>query len=368
MSSSAFVASLRNLIAETLARAPPDSPLHNAPFSPCSSLEIALSEYWQDCTASPWNPDAFLAFPPSHLQQKLFHTKSTSLFNQLIQSSLPLDVIRLHSCAAIGAAAFLSTPQTIPGCSFSNIEFSTSIRLRLGLPLGIPLPSICACGEPSDPHGFHFLKCNLGGEWISRHDSIVHVMATTAKASGFLVQTELPLAVLTPRSPTPPLPGRMDLVVTSGDFNTNILADVTISHPYPSSSTRISTPMTHPLHFTLIKENQKKHKYSHTARLLGASVFPLAIETFGALGPMFQKFLQLCADAYLHRIFLSHPSREEIHRSVIMRSWRSRISCALQKANARLLFSKASRTARANQSGQAPHYVDLTEVFGNRIC
>ena len=156
-------------------------------------------------------------------------------------------------------------------------------------------------------------------------------------------------------------------MVTSGDFNTNILADVTITHPFPSSSTRITPSMTHPLHFALIKEEQKKHKYSHTARLLGASIFPLAIETFGAMGPSFQKFLHICADGYLQRLFLSHPTREETHKSVIMRSWRSRISCALQKANSRLLFSKASRSNGANQSGQRPHYVDIIEVFGNRI-
>ena len=192
-------------------------------------------------------------------------------------------------------------------------------------------------------------------------------MATIAKASGFLVQTELPLAVLTPPSPTPPLPGRMDLVVTSGDFNTNILADVTITHPYPSRSSRLTPSMTHPLHFTLLKEAQKKQKYQHTASLIGASVFPLAMETYGALGPSFQKFLHICAEGYLQKNFLSHPSREELHKSVIMRSWRSRISCALQKANSRLLFSKASRSTTINQSGQRPHYVDIAEIFGARI-
>ena len=159
----------------------------------------------------------------------------------------------------------------------------------------------------------------------------------------------------------------MDLVVTSGDLNTNILADVTIAHPYPSHSSRITPPMTHPLHFTLLKEAQKKHKYNHTASLIGASLFPLAIETFGALGPSFQKFLHICVNGYFQRIFLSHPSREETHKSVIMRSWRSRIFCALQKANARLLFSKASRSSTANQTGQRPHHVDITEVLGARI-
>ena len=196
---------------------------------------------------------------------------------------------------------------------------------------------------------------------------MVHVVGTIAKASGFLVQTELPLAVLTLPSPTPPLSGRMDLVVTSGAFNTNILADVTITHPFPSHPSRTTPPMTHPLHFTLLKEAQKRHKYNNTASLIGASVFPLVAETFGALGPSFQKFLHICVNGYFQRIFLSHPTREEIHKSVIMRSWRSRISCALQKANARLLFSKASRSSNANQSGQRPHYVDITEVLAARI-
>ena len=122
-----------------------------------------------------------------------------------------------------------------------------------------------------------------------------------------------------------------------------------------------------PLHFTKIKEIAKKARYNHAARSCGATVFPLALETYGAAGPSFHTFLSHCANAYLQKLFLSHPTREELHKSVIMRSWRSRISCALQKANARLLFSKASRATSCNQSGQMPHYVDMVEVFGARL-
>ena len=181
-----------------------------------------------------------------------------------------------------------------------------------------------------------------------------------------LVQQELPLHLLSPPSPNPPQ-GRMDLVVTSGDFQTNILADVTITHPFPSSTSPITNTMLNPLHFTKIKEAAKRNKYQHAARASGATVVPLVLETFGSSGPAFQRFLNICADGFLQKIFLSHPSRQETHKSLIMRSWRSRISCALQKANIRLLFSKASRASSANQTGQRPHYVDITEVFGSRL-
>ena len=140
MATSAFTAALRNMVFEIISRAPPSSHVHSIPFLPCLPFEIALSEAWADATSTQWDRDSFLALSPIHLQQKLFGTKSKALFDQLLRNSSDSDVIRLHSCAAIGAAAFLSTPQTIPGCAFSNIEFTTAIRLRLGLPLGIPLP------------------------------------------------------------------------------------------------------------------------------------------------------------------------------------------------------------------------------------
>ena len=294
----------------------------------------------------------------SHLQQKRFQTKSQSVFETLLRQSSPEDIIRL---------SLRILPQQIPGCWVSNIEFGTAIRLRLGLPLGIPLPPICACGENSDKQGSHFLKCKLGGEWISRHNMIVHVVATIAKASGFLIQQELPLSIITLRSSNPPPPGIMDQVVTSGDFNTNILANVTITHPFPASTSRITPSMLHPVHFTRLKQSHKINKYQNTARLLGASISPLAMETYGAVGPSFQKFLHLCANAYLQKIFLSRPTPEELHKSVIKRSWRSGTPCALQKANVRLLFSKASRSTGLNQLGQRPHYVDIVEVFVVRI-
>ena len=159
----------------------------------------------------------------------------------------------------------------------------------------------------------------------------------------------------------------MDLIVTSGDFSTNILADVTITHPIPSPSTHITQAMLSPLHFIKLRENHKKAHYLQAARAVGGSIFPLALDTFGAAGSSFHKFLNICAEGYLQKIFLSHPTREELHKSVIMRSWRSRVSCALQKANVRLLFSKASRASNLNQLGQPPHLFDIVEVFNSWI-
>ena len=174
----------------------------------------------------------------------------------------------------------------------------------------------CACGEPTDPLCSHFLKCKLGGEWITRHDSLVHVIATLSKASGFLVQQELPLSLLSPPSPNPSS-GRMDLVVSSGDFQTNILADVTITRAFPSSTSPITPPLDSPLHFSKIKEASKRTKYNAAAQSTGATIYPLAIETYGAAGPAFHSYLNLCANNYLQKLFLSHPTREELHKSVM---------------------------------------------------
>ncbi|CAM6091882.1 unnamed protein product [Calypogeia fissa] len=67
----------------------------------------------------------------------------------------------------------------------SSFIFTTSIRVRLGLPhpglLGQPS---CVCGHPVDPVGTHILRCSHGSKWTAIHNDIRDVLAAIARDVG----------------------------------------------------------------------------------------------------------------------------------------------------------------------------------------
>ena len=153
----------------------------------------------------------------------------------------------------------------------------------------------------------------------------------------------------------------MDLVVTYSDSQT-LLADVTITHPNPSTSTSMTEPMQIPLYFAKLQENRKIRRYGETIRLMRHEFAPLAFETYGATGPIFTKYLKRLASRHFQFISLNYET-DISARSTLVRYWRTRISCCLQKANARLLISKANRVRANMRQGTPPHAPDLSECW-----
>ena len=78
----------------------------------------------------------------------------------------------------------------------------------------------------------------------------------------------------------------MDLIITSGNFNT-ILADVTVTHPNPSSNQSVSPAMQNSGHFSTHREKIKTNKYLASTQLLGVKLVPLVIATYSRLVPQF---------------------------------------------------------------------------------
>ena len=145
--------------------------------------------------------------------------------------------------------------------------------------------------------------------------------------------------------------------MTSSDFQTT-LADVTITHPSPSHQTITQNMMT-PLYFARAAEERKIRKYAQAARDNHHIFIPLALETFGAMGREMEKSLKKLASRYLRTL----PSAEISNRSVLMRFWRSKISCCLQKANAKLIISKANRVKANSRQTPLPNNPDLSESW-----
>ena len=175
-----------------------------------------------------------------------------------------------------------------------------------------------------------------------------------------MVQHEVPLVNIGPlRNLDLNGEGRMDILATSSDFEP-ILADVTITHPSPSNQP-ITPAMITPLHFARAAEERKIRRYERAASAMSHKFIPLAIETFGALGKRIDKMLKDLANRYFRSIQNQDP--EFNAKSVLMRYWRSKISCCLQKANAKLLISKENRIRANTRQGTPPNAPDLSEVL-----
>ena len=309
-----------------------------------------------------WSSNMFFALQPQQLQKNLFGNSMKAPQHWLLQNSSPLDRIRLHSCAATGSGAFLRAPANLQGSCFTNTEFQLAIKTRIGAPLNLLCPSACICGERLDDYGNHLFKCRIGNEWNHRHSTMVHLIASIIRSVQLTVQHEVALSNLGPlRSLDRDGNGRMDLVVTYSDSQT-LLADVTITHPNPSTSTSLTEPMQIPLYFAKLQENRKIRRYGETIRLMRHEFAPLAFETYGATGPIFTKYLKRLASRHFQFISLNYET-DISARSTLVRYWRTRISCCLQKANARLLISKANRVRANMRQGTPPHAPDLSECW-----
>ena len=151
----------------------------------------------------------------------------------------------------------------------------------------------------------------------------------------------------------------MDLVITDGDFST-ILADVTITHPNPSLNQQISRPMLQQGYFATHRENTKRTKYGPTARVLGAKFIPLVLETLGTFGQSFTKFLKSLSMEFFRRATNTDADMERHFSNRLLTLWTNKISCTLQRANARLLLSKISRTQQTLQRNAPRANVDFT--------
>ena len=169
------------------------------------------------------------------------------------------------------------------------------------------------------------------------------------KSTNLAVQKEVPLINLGPlASCSNNANGRMDLSVTSCDFP-SFLADVTVTHPAPSDILHLNESTFAPQHFAKYAEERKNRKYRTASEQIGLRFIPIAIETYGTMGPKGSKMLKELALRHQQQSRNHNLSQES--RANLIRIWRVKISACLQRANARLIISKSNRLKRNLRHG-----------------
>ncbi|CAM6103962.1 unnamed protein product [Calypogeia fissa] len=156
----------------------------------------------------------------------------------------------------------------------SSFIFTTSLRMRLGLPhpglLGLQ-PS-CVCGHPLDPIGTHILRCGHGSERTATHDDLRDVLAAIARDAGYHVSTEQTHVlsavdgILDTR--------RADIVFLRAGVRA--LADVVVADP--TGASMVSSAAHIPGHAASHAARLKEEAYA--VRHSGDLFYPFAIEEY----------------------------------------------------------------------------------------
>ena len=151
--------------------------------------------------------------------------------------------------------------------------------------VGQDAPSVCPfCDVAADSFGDHLLCCNKA--LYTRHQVIVRCLTAFVAAAGIRVSNEVQIA------------GRerpADIFVDRWTTTDPAAVDVTVTHPLaPSIGLNIRTAQ----HIAAAKEKQKVAKYAQLIAATQLHFIPVAITTFGTLGPQATEFIDDAAAFY----------------------------------------------------------------------
>ena len=192
------------------------------------------------------------------------------------------------------------------GFSLSTETWRTAARLRSGLPVA---PAFCTvsesrcalftrdgkrCNKQLDDKGHHALCCSCGGGFTVRHDHIREVLASALRRFGCVVHTERWTHELYDEQKKKH--ARMDLVVYVG--GRCFYLDVTCVHPFSERGVPRADGK-------VVQAQLEKHKRYRTVvagvRVTQATLVPIALSSFGKVGPEASDFFSLVARCYVGR-------------------------------------------------------------------
>ena len=276
------------------------------------------------------------------------------------------ETARVLSCGGPGNGEWLRTPSPTLQQGFTDSQFLTALRWRLGLRV-IPAylvscrhqyvkTSARECGHPFDHTGHHSVMCNVGGgPTIFLHNPIAELAASFLTSAGFDARREVSIPEFTCQRVNPLNPNGVDFIdgivdvlgwhVVLGEF----LLDVTVRHPLAVQVAKRAATVAGTA--ALAGERDKHLRYPAKA---GRCIVPLAIETFGRIGSEFDEWLMTLASAARARDRASGLSG-----SRHLTSWRAALNTALYKGIAKTI--EDSCTLCRTIDGP-PAYADTTFI------
>ena len=156
------------------------------------------------------------------------------------------------------------------------------------------------CAAKLDAKGRHAVMCPVGGKTIRRHDTIVHRLAELLKKFVISCSTEVYIFELEQVCPETGewTEAKLDLEVVTREGR--YLLDVSVLHPFQNGRKGVQR------HVKLSEREKRKYERYPThkdgQRVIDATLVPIILNTFGAVGEKATEFLFAVAGSEANRI------------------------------------------------------------------
>ena len=254
-------------------------------------------------------------FQHCKLQQYLSKLLCTQKRDDILTTCNKPVKARLSSLKSKGSSAWLKTKPNSKNKRFSDSSFELACKFRCGIQIHQRPDLHCVCGNRADPYGHHFMSCPRLKTKTTRHNLIVQQTSSHCSRAGIsnTMENHYP-------------GGRVDISF----FNLDELlshADVSVTHPL--SKTYLDGAAAKA---GSAAECREKRKADHYANVLPAAqnLYPLVMESYGFIAPVFRTFLQRVSTAFERRF-----GEEGLVEFKV--SFLDNLSCALQQGNALIL-------------------------------
>ena len=229
-------------------------------------------------------------------QKQLSHAvDSQSLHHLVVSVQGDRDLARIQSLCLPKAGDWLNAvPVKALGLHLRDVEYSTAIRYRLGLPVFDHSGPCVACGKDSDVLGDHAVGCGSQGERITRHNALRDILFQSAKQA-LLSPTREERFLITQRGRQNERPG--DIVIPSWSSGRDAVIDVSVISPL--QSLRVSKAASHPGSALEFRFKQKMDNYLDSCNEAGLHFIPFPVETLGAWHTITQDVIKRIGNAAL---------------------------------------------------------------------
>ena len=178
------------------------------------------------------------------------------------------------------------------------------------------------CGALVDTLGDHAVVCKCGGYKTTRHSRIVWTLRDILRESGAIVSPgEVPVAAWRRADGTG---ARLDIAFWAGGDRRYV--DVTVRHP--RAVKYVAQAAMQDGAAARSAESQKRARYPAIASAGLHTVLPIAVESFGLLGPGAMELLHAAHQRAIER----DPALQGWAGAALYSRWLGRLSCNLQRA------------------------------------
>ena len=230
---------------------------------------------------------------PDHMQQKWWAKHlGTAATTRLLEAVSPRDQARLLEQNNSFISSFMSVA---PSAAFRSIIPSSLYRLGLRWWLGCPLIEAVdgalacpGCATTVDVWGDHLMCCKRNN-FTHRHTALQEGVAMLLAEAGQSFTKEVAI----PNCPDGQL-RPADILIPGWDNGKDLALDVTLVHGWQASVQTVATSVSRERwrSFLRTKEKLKHQKYDTACKRAGWSFAPLAMGTWGGVGPEGARTLQ----------------------------------------------------------------------------